>query len=232
MLSALDAQSIAFPEVHTAEPSGLLAIGGDLSVPRLLEAYRRGIFPWYEAGQPILWWSPDPRCIIRPASFVPSKSLAKHLKKQDYTLRIDSDFVGVIEACQRRAPPGDTWITAEMAAAYVQLFEAGHAHSVECYLDGNLAGGLYGVSLGNLFFGESMFHRVPGASKIAFAGLMRSMAAYDCPLVDCQLPNPHLLSLGAQLMPRHDFIQELQQTLATGLVIDWQQLHTMPTVPD
>ncbi len=232
-LALLDDKSIGFPDPGLArrEPNGLLAVGGDLSVPRLVEAYRRGIFPWYEADQPILWWSPDPRCVINPGTFTPGRSLARRLRKQDYRIRIDTDFAAVIEACRLR-PPGHsqagqqgTWITDEMAAAYLRLHEAGYAHSVECYMDGSLAGGLYGVGLGRLFFGESMFHRVTDASKIAFAHLMRLMATLDSPLVDCQLPNPHLESLGAFLLPRDDFVELLQQHLPDKAgdipMLDW-----------
>ncbi len=230
-LALLDNQCIDFPDASEAQPNGLLAVGGDLSVSRLVEAYRRGIFPWYEAGQPILWWSPDPRCVICPDTFKPSRNLAKRIKKQDYKIQIDTDFVAVIEACRHRVGGRDTWITAEMASAYIKLHEAGYAHSVECYMAGKLVGGLYGVCLGNLFFGESMFHHVTDASKIAFAWLMRLMASFDSPLVDCQLPNPHLKTLGASLMSRNDFMQLLQQSLPTSPEIDWTRLKEMELVP-
>ena len=231
----LDDDGLGFPEVSHAlqDPDGLLAAGGDLSVPRLIAAYRLGIFPWYAAGEPILWWSPDPRCVINPGRFKPGRSLARRLRKQDYRIQIDANFAAVVAACRSRPSPvknrtdavegirentqSDTWITDDMASAYFRLHQAGYAHSVECYLDGELAGGLYGVCLGNIFCGESMFHRVTDASKIAFAHLMQLMATNGAPLVDCQIPNPHLMSLGATLMPRDCFVGLLQQHLPDTL---------------
>lgn len=221
----LNEDEITFPDIDSAldEPNGLLAAGGDLSVPRLIEAYRIGIFPWYEDDQPILWWSPNPRCVIDPRAFKPSRSLAKKLKRDDYRIRIDHDFEAVLNACRFRGDDQGTWITKEMAAAYLELHCEGHAHSIECYQDDKLIGGLYGVSIGKLFFGESMFHRVTDASKIAFAHLMEMMADVGCPLVDCQLPNPHLESLGTVAIDRRTFREILEQYIDKPS-IDWSAL--------
>ena len=214
-----------FPDIDDAltDPNGLLAIGGDLSAARLIAAYRQGIFPWFEQDQPILWWSPDPRCVIDPSCFSPSKSLAKRIRKADFELRIDDAFPQVIDACQLRSGDEGTWITDDMKAAYLNLHDAGFAHSVECYIDGKLCGGLYGLSIGQLFFGESMFHHVTDASKLAFAGLMQTMANVGCPIVDCQLPNPHLLSLGAFEVPRAEFRQVMTAHIDKP-AIDWSLL--------
>jgi len=214
-----------FPDIDDAltNPNGLLALGGDLSDARLLAAYRQGIFPWFDEDQPILWWSPDPRCVIDPTSFSPSRSLAKRIRKADFELRIDDAFSQVIECCQLRLGDQGTWITHEMKAAYIKLHDSGFAHSFECYINGTLCGGLYGLSIGNLFFGESMFHHVTDASKLAFAGLMKTMANAGCPMVDCQLPNHHLLSLGAFELPRNAFLQIINTNIDKPS-IDWSQL--------
>jgi leucyl/phenylalanyl-tRNA--protein transferase len=214
-----------FPNIDDAltDPNGLLAIGGDLSEARLLAAYRQGIFPWFDDDQPILWWSPDSRCVIDPTSFSPSRSLAKRIRKADFELRIDDAFSQVIDYCQLRSGDEGTWITDEMKAAYLNLHDSGFAHSFECYINGTLCGGLYGLSIGNLFFGESMFHHVTDASKLAFTGLMKTMANAGCPMVDCQLPNPHLLSLGAFELPRDQFRQILNKHIDQPS-IDWSQL--------
>lgn len=229
----LDAHDLAFPNIAGAlnEPNGLLAAGGDLSINRLLQAYRHGIFPWYDDDQPILWWSPDPRCVIAPQSFVPSKSLAKRLKRQDYVIRVDQNFRAVIEHCKTRGPEEGTWITEAMKSAYIQLHEAGQAHSVECYIEGELVGGLYGISLGKLFFGESMFHRVTDASKIAFASLMQMMSDHGCPLVDCQIANPHLFSLGAYEISRSEFKSALD-TYVGAEALPWQQIRDSMNLPN
>lgn len=213
-----------FPDINLAlaEPNGLLAAGGDLSRERLVDAYRHGIFPWYDEGQPILWWSPDPRCVIDPATFRPSRSLARRISRREFEVRIDHDFISVIVACQLRDGWDSTWITRDMLAAYIDLHDAGVAHSVECYRDGALVGGLYGLSIGRLFFGESMFHKVTDASKVAFAQLMQITAEAGCPLVDCQVPNEHLFSLGACEMPRADFQAILADNI-DGPPIDWSQ---------
>ena len=219
-----------FPETHfpnpreaLTTPNGLLAIGGDLSAARLLAAYKQGIFPWFNEGQPPLWWSPDPRCVIVPADFKPSRSLRRRIKHGDFTLAIDRDFPAVIRACRTVTGAKGTWITPEMEAAYLALHEAGHAHSIEAYQDGNLAGGLYGIALGRLFCGESMFHRAPDASKVAFAHLMALAASAGARLVDCQVPSPHLASLGATLIPRADYLAALPGETAAS-PIDWQAL--------
>jgi leucyl/phenylalanyl-tRNA--protein transferase len=214
-----------FPDIDDAltDPNGLLAVGGDLSEARLIAAYRQGIFPWFDDDQPILWWSPDSRCVIDPTSFSPSRSLAKRIRKADFELRIDDAFSQVIDYCQLRSGDEGTWITDEMKAAYLNLHDSGFAHSFECYMKGTLCGGLYGLSIGNLFFGESMFHHVTDASKLAFTGLMKTMANAGCPMVDCQLPNPHLLSLGAVELPRNQFRQILNKHIDKPS-IDWSQL--------
>jgi leucyl/phenylalanyl-tRNA--protein transferase len=188
------------------EPEGLLAAGGDLSISRLLAAYRRGIFPWYSAGQPVLWWSPNPREVLIPAEFRCSRSLAKTLRNRGFGVTFDGDFAAVVDACaaRREHSPG-TWITPEMLAAYCALHAQGHAHSVEVRLDGTLVGGLYGVLLGQVFFGESMFSRERDASKVALARLAERAVVAGVQLIDCQLPTPHLRSLGSKPMPRHEF---------------------------
>lgn len=192
------------------EPDGLLAAGGDLSVERLIQAYRLGIFPWYEDGQPILWWSPDPRCVVFTESYKPSRSLRKVLNKQIFQITIDTCFKDVIEACaQPRDYSEGTWITQDMVTAYCRLHHQGYAHSFECWHEGELVGGLYGVSLGRVFFGESMFSRMSNASKVAFVALVRHCQRLDFPLIDCQVTNHHLLSLGAEEIPRNDFATHL-----------------------
>ena len=202
-----------FPPVERAlaEPNGLLAAGGDLSVSRLLAAYRRGIFPWYSAGEPILWWSPDPRMVLPPAELKVSRSLAKTLRNASYEVRLDTAFAEVTEACARRPRPGQsgTWITAEMRAAYAELHRHGHAHSVETWIDGHLAGGLYGVAIGHAFFGESMFSLARDASKIALAHLCAYIARRGFGIIDCQMETSHLASLGARPISRRDFIARL-----------------------
>lgn len=221
----LDDEDLGFPATRRAlsEPNGLLAVGGDLSLGRLLEAYRHGIFPWYEDDQPILWWSPNPRCVVFPDDFKPARSLRRRLKKQDFQIRVDTDFPAVINACQTRDGLEGTWITAEMKAAYTTLHLAGFAHSLECYMDGELAGGLYGIALGRMFFGESMFHYQTDASKLAFCGLIHLLHGQGFPLVDCQVPNPHLFSLGAVEIDRREFETRMQAALAQPAV-DWDLL--------
>lgn len=197
-----------FPPADQAleEPAGLLAAGGDLSPERLVAAYRRGIFPWYSPGQPVLWWSPDPRAVLFPEEFHGSRSLAKRLRNAGFDLRVDTDFAGVIDGCAapRIASPG-TWITSEMRAAYLNLHHLGHAHSVEVHREGELVGGLYGVRLGGIFFGESMFSREPDASKAALAHLVGLCRRNMVAVIDCQLPSRHLASLGARSIPRVQF---------------------------
>jgi leucyl/phenylalanyl-tRNA---protein transferase len=205
---APDADREWFPPLDQAldEPEGLLAAGGDLSSTRLLAAYRRGIFPWYSAGQPVLWWAPDPREVLAPEEFKCSRSLAKTLRNRGFALDFDRAFGEVVTACAtRREHSAGTWITPEMHAAYCELHRLGHAHSVEVRLDGQLAGGLYGVQLGRVFFGESMFSRERDASKVALAWLVERALVAGLQLIDCQLPTPHLRSLGSKAMARAEF---------------------------
>ena len=202
----------AFPPAREAlaEPNGLLAAGGDLSVPRLVAAYRSGIFPWFSAGQPILWWSPDPRMVLFPREVTVTRSLDKVLRNCTYAVRADTSFRAVIEACaEPRQDQAGTWISDEMIAAYCNLHECGLAHSVETWIDGELAGGLYGVALGRMFYGESMFTRVADASKIALVHLARQLARWQFGMLDCQMPTTHLASLGAREIPRADFMRNL-----------------------
>jgi leucyl/phenylalanyl-tRNA--protein transferase len=197
-----------FPPLDQAleEPEGLLAAGGDLSPARLLAAYRRGIFPWYSAGQPVLWWSPNPREVLVPAEFKCSRSLAKTLRNRGFEVTFDRDFAGVVRACAaRREHSAGTWITPEMLSAYCELHTHGHAHSVEVRLKGELVGGLYGVLMGRVFFGESMFSRERDASKAALARLVERAVVAGLQLIDCQLPTAHLRSLGSKPMPRLEF---------------------------
>ena len=202
----------AFPPVGRAleEPNGLLAAGADLSVPRLLQAYRSGIFPWFNEDQPILWWSPDPRMVMFPAEVKISRSLGKRLRRRDYEVRADTDFSAVMRSCAapRDGNPG-TWITPQMVAAYEAFHRAGHAHSLETWIGDELAGGLYGVALGRVFFGESMFTRATDASKIALAHLARQLERWGYGIIDCQMTTPHLARLGAREIPRAAFIRKL-----------------------
>jgi leucyl/phenylalanyl-tRNA--protein transferase len=206
-----------FPPVDCAlrEPDGLLAAGGDLSPTRLIAAYRRGIFPWYSQGQPILWWCPDPRAVLLPQEFKLSRSLGKTIRNRGFETRLDSAFARVIEACGSTAlRPGGTWLSPEMQAAYVSLHALGYAHSVETWLEGQLVGGLYGVAVGRMFFGESMFSLERDASKVAMSRLCSELLGRDFHMIDCQMATPHLMSLGAQLIPRHRFIHQLAEHTA------------------
>jgi leucyl/phenylalanyl-tRNA--protein transferase len=199
-------------EAALAKPNGLLAAGGDLSPQRLLEAYRCGIFPWFNAGEPILWWSPDPRMVLLPSELRVSRSLNKVLHKGNYEIRMDSAFSQVMQACAApRKGQSGTWIHPEMILAYAALHEAGLAHSVEIWVDGELMGGLYGVSQGKMFFGESMFSRIPDASKIAFVHLVRQLQRWDFGMIDCQMKAAHLASFGAREIPRIEFSQRLRE---------------------
>jgi len=203
-----------FPPLESAlrEPNGLLAAGGDLSPQRLIAAYSRGIFPWFNPGEPILWWSPDPRMVLFPGELKVSRSLHKTLKKQTCEIRFDTAFRQVMEAC---AAPRDghsgTWITPAMIAAYTELHRQGVAHSVETWMEGKLVGGLYGVSLGRMFYGESMFSLATDASKIAFVHLVRQLERWGYGMIDCQMKTPHLASLGAREIPRAEFSQKLTE---------------------
>lgn len=204
---------LLFPPPHLADPDGLLAIGGDLTPERLLLAYSSGLFPWFNADQPPLWWSPEPRCIIDPERMHISRTLRKTLRRRFFHVTCDRDFPAVIRACARvRENIGEeTWITGQLIDSFLALHETGYAHSLECWLDGNLVGGLYGVSLGRCFFGESMFHTARDASKVALAHLARMAAREGYELIDCQLPNRHLTSLGACEIPRIDFLSRLEK---------------------
>jgi leucyl/phenylalanyl-tRNA--protein transferase len=211
--------SIQFPPPRLAEKGGLIAVGGDLGIERLLSAYENGIFPWYSEGDPILWWSPDPRLVLYPKNLRVSKSLFKILKKGVFTITLDQSFEQVIHACaENRAGEGKgTWIVKDMIKAYCRLHRAGYAHSVEAWYDGNLAGGLYGVALGRCFFGESMFTRVSNASKAALAALVEDLDRQGFHLIDCQMTTPHLLRLGAEEIPRARFLKELEKAMAEKL---------------
>ena len=205
-----------FPPVRKAlaAPNGLLCAGGDLSAERLLDAYRHGIFPWFSEGDPILWWSPDPRMVLFPDELKVSRSLRRVLARDTYETRFDCDFRAVIEACA--APRGGhagTWIVPQMVEAYVRLHELGFAHSVESWSAGELAGGLYGIALGKVFFGESMFARAPDASKVALVRLVERLRARGFRVIDCQQATAHLASLGAREIPRKAFAQLLQDSI-------------------
>jgi leucyl/phenylalanyl-tRNA--protein transferase len=201
-----------FPPVEKAlkNPAGLLAAGGDLSRARLLEAYRRGIFPWYSGDEPLLWWSPDPRMVLYCAELKISRSLAKSVRNRGYELRLDTAFREVLQGCSGpRRDEGGTWLGEDMRKAYLALHRAGHAHCVETWRDGELVGGLYGVSLGRMFYGESMFSRATDASKVALVGLVAELRRRGFPLVDCQVRTPLLASLGAREVPRRAFLREI-----------------------
>jgi len=204
----------AFPPVEMAlrEPDGLLAAGGDLSPERMVAAYRRGIFPWYSPGQPILWWSPDPRAVLDPAALRIRRSLGKSLRNRGYRVTVDTAFAAVIEACgSDELRPGGTWISPEMSRAYRRLHELGLAHSIETWREDRLVGGLYGVGLGQVFFGESMFSRERDASKVALVELCRRMLDAGGALIDCQMATAHLESLGAKLIDRRQFLALLRR---------------------
>ncbi len=208
MLYWLDHKDIRFPAIDSAleEPNGLLAAGGDLRPERLLEAYRQGIFPWYEEGQPILWWSPNPRAVLLPGDIHLSRSLKKTMRQQKFTVTADTAFAEVIAACgELTEQRTGTWITSEMEAAYTTLYQQGIAHSIEVWLENHLVGGLYGLGIGQLFFGESMFSRVTNASKVAFVHLANQLQCWEFKLIDCQVPNDHLTRLGATTIPRSEF---------------------------
>lgn len=208
-------ERLAFPPPERADPSGLLAVGGDLGPERLLLAYSRGIFPWYEEGLPILWHSPDPRMVLLAPELHVSRSLRRTLARGRFEVRLDTAFDEVVAACAEapRAGQDGTWITGDMRAAYGELHRLGFAHSAESWLEGRLVGGLYGVSLGAAFFGESMFAREPDASKVAFVTLVRQIAAWGIPLVDCQVHTTHLASLGAYEVSRPRFLAALRRAL-------------------
>lgn len=203
-----------FPPLDTAlaQPDGLLAAGGDLSPQRLIEAYRRGIFPWFNEGDPVLWWSPDPRMVLFPPELKISRSLGKTLKKANYTISADSAFKRVVEACAApRKEHAGTWIHDEMIEAYTSLHEMGLAHSIETWIEGELVGGLYGVAQGKMFFGESMFSRTTDASKVAFVHLVRYLERRNFKMIDCQMKTAHLASFGAREISRKEFSLKLKE---------------------
>ncbi len=210
-LFALDSDLI-FPPVDLAEPDGLLAVGGDLSPKRLLLAYRSGIFPWYE-GEHILWWSPDPRFVLFPEELKVSKSMKQLFKQEKFEFTIDRDFRQVITNCKsiRRRGQHSTWITEEVREAYINMHELGFAHSAEAWMNGELVGGLYGIRLGNVFFGESMFSKESNASKFAFIKYVQYLQAEGVSLIDCQVYTEHLESMGAKMIPRADFVRLLER---------------------
>ncbi|WP_299943515.1 leucyl/phenylalanyl-tRNA--protein transferase [uncultured Microbulbifer sp.] len=212
----LDHQRIAFPPTAAAlaDPNGFLAAGGDLTPEWLLAAYRRGIFPWYSNGQPILWWSPCPRCVVFPQTFRVGRSLQKVLRRKTFRVTFDRAFEPVIDSCRAQRANGEgTWITDRMRRAFIHMHHLGHSHSVEVWRNGDLVGGLYGIAIGRVFFGESMFHREKDASKVAFVHLVRQLELWGCPLIDCQVGSPHLASLGAVEISRRDFEHLLENGL-------------------
>ena len=224
MLTWLKRDTLTFPPLTKAmrEPNGLLAAGGDLSADRLVQAYRHGCFPWFSEGQPILWWSPDPRTVLLPEELHVSRSLAKLMRQQRYQVSFDRDFEAVIQACAapRRDADG-TWITDDMQIAYTELHARGHAHSVEVWDNDELVGGLYGLAMGQLFFGESMFSRTDNASKFGFATLVKHLQAWGFVLIDCQMATRHLESLGARSIPRQQFADYLRDHLDQPTTAQW-----------
>lgn len=208
-------KELVFPSPEQAEPEGLLAIDGDLSLERLLLAYRLGIFPWYPEGSPILWWSPDPRLILAPKNLHVSKSLSKVIKKDIFKITLDQSFEEVVQECAHaKRPDGKgTWIVKDMIKAYIHLHEAGFAHSVESWFDGKLVGGLYGVSLGRVFFGESMFYKMKNASKVALVYLVKLLQKWGFEMIDCQVTTTNLLRFGAHEISRSRFLKRLAKAL-------------------
>ncbi|TWI50467.1 leucyl/phenylalanyl-tRNA--protein transferase [Pseudomonas duriflava] len=224
MLTWLKRDSTDFPSIDNAlrEPNGLLAAGGDLSANRLIAAYRHGCFPWFQAGQPILWWSPDPRTVLVPKDIHISRSLVKLMRQQRFQVSFDRDFSGVIKGCSEpRDYTQDTWITPEMSQAYKELHYRGIAHSVEVWEGDSLVGGLYGLAIGKLFFGESMFSRTNNASKVGFATLVKKLTEWEFALIDCQMPTQHLNSFGAINISRTVFSNYLTQYLDETSKADW-----------
>jgi leucyl/phenylalanyl-tRNA--protein transferase len=218
-----------FPPVESAlrTPNGLLAAGGDLTPARVLDAYRHGIFPWFNEGDPILWWSPDPRMVLFPGEFRISRSLAKVLRNGIFEVRFDSAFELVMRGCaapRAKFPNGHhgTWIHEDMIAAYCELHRLGHAHSVEVWREGMLVGGVYGVAIGRMFYGESMFSLVSNASKVALAHLARQLARWEFGMIDCQMYTPHLATLGAREIVRDEFIARVQDLVNYAPISDWK----------
>lgn len=224
MLTWLSKDSLSFPPLSRAlhEPDGLLAAGGDLRPERILAAYRHGCYPWYQQGQPILWWSPDPRFVLFPDELHISRSLGKVLRRQAFTISYDQAFDRVIDACAGpRSYADGTWITDAMRQAYQQLHRLGHAHSVEVWQAGELVGGLYGLCIGQVFFGESMFSHADNASKVAFAHLVPDLQRWGIRLIDCQMQTRHLASFGARAIERQAFAGQLAQLIEQPNSADW-----------
>ena len=224
MLTWLSRDSLDFPPLDNAlrEPNGLLAAGGDLSPERLIQAYRHGCFPWYQDGHPLLWWSPDPRTVLFPAELHVSRSLQKVLRQGAFSVTFDRAFDAVIQACAGPRTYADgTWITSPMQAAYRELHQRGVAHSVEVWSNGALVGGLYGLAVGQLFFGESMFSLVSNASKVGFVELVRQLKDWGFVMIDCQMPTQHLHSFGARAISRQQFSSYLQQHLDQPSTANW-----------
>jgi len=225
-------ESISFPPPQMAREDGLLAVGGDLSPERLLLAYNLGIFPWYSPGDPILWWSPDPRLVLFPDDFHLSKSLVKTIRQREFTTTFDTSFAEVIRNCAntRRNKEEETWIDEEMIEAYCKLHELGYAHSVESWQGGELKGGLYGVSLGSVFFGESMFSLAPNSSKVAMAALVERLVNWEFDMIDCQVGTAHLKSLGAEEISGDEFWERLALSVdKPTLVGKWSELQIPAT---
>lgn len=219
-----------FPDVESADEHGIVAVGGNLSPGMLLSAYKQGIFPWFSAGEPVLWWSPDPRFVLFPDNIHVSKSMIRTFKRNRFRYTIDTSFEEVIKACGsvERKDQDSTWITEDMIEGYLTLFTLGFAHSVEVWLDGELVGGLYGVSLGSIFFGESMFHRVSDASKAGYILFVRALKRLGFSLIDCQVYTPHLATLGAREIRRRDFMEYLEKGLQGKTLSEkWSNLINM-----
>ncbi len=219
-------EELIFPPVDLADENGIVAMGGDLSAERLILAYQNGIFPWYSEGEPILWWSPDPRFVLFPESIKISRSMRKILKRKIFHVSFDKDFPGVIEECrQPRKYQRGTWITDDMMDSYIELHEMGVAHSVEVWFKGELAGGLYGISLGRCFFGESMFSKISNASKTALITLAGILQDLNFKVIDCQVYTDHLYSLGAREIPRKDFIKLInKETRSDPITGKWAHI--------
>ena len=225
MAFSLTKKDLSFPDPEEADDSGLLAVGGDLSIKRLIHAYSRGIFPWYEEGMPILWWSPDPRMVLFPDKMIISHSLKQTVKRNSFHITFDQRFEQVIEACSvtpRKEEEG-TWITRDMKSAYIRLHDAGYAHSVESWLDDRLVGGLYGVAIGKAFFGESMFHKETNASKVALFHLVEKLRDWNYEIIDAQVYTNHLESLGGEMIPRNQYLKLLEKAIEKeGMAGRWE----------
>ncbi|GAA4828614.1 leucyl/phenylalanyl-tRNA--protein transferase [Algivirga pacifica] len=223
----LEDDELSFPPAYLAEEPGIIAVGGDLSPDRLIQAYAGGIFPWFHPGDEPLWWSPNPRCVIFPAKIKISKSMRQVLRKGQFTVTFDQNFEGVIDNCQkiyREDQQGETWISEELKASYMELHRRGFVHSVEVWQDEELVGGLYGGYMGKCFFGESMFAKASNASKVGFIMLAKNLEEKGFELIDCQVHTPHLESLGAEMIPRADFLKTIEENYHTEFIKeDWNE---------